>query len=89
MAQYKKCVRYSKRERGRKHLYYLENRIYRMIHGEDKEGYFRWKFIRTEDPFENEEQLEPFQEEILEEARQEIQDELNNNQEGRANNNVY
>lgn len=78
MVQLKIHQRYSKRERARKYLYYLENRIHRMVHGKDRVDYFRWRFIRQEDDYE-EDNLPDFDEEILTEARNEIQDAANNN----------
>lgn len=79
MVQHKIHKLYTKRQRVRKHLYYLYNRIHRMEFGRDREGYFRWTFIRQEDQFENDERLPTFDEEALVETRQELQDEMNNN----------
>lgn len=79
MAQIKIHKLYTKRERVRKHLYYLYNRIYRMEFGRDREGYFRWKFVRQEDQFDNDERQPVFDQEALIEARNELQDEMNNN----------
>lgn len=72
MATAMKKKLYTKYRRTVRARYWLFHRNFNMAVGQYHEDYFKLRFIRTEDQFENEDQLPPFTNAILAEAIYEI-----------------